>query len=708
MSLTKSLSTSTLNKFLIPSHAGGISAAYASANSFTVTTTVGLQIGSKFKATGGADRYGYISDISGLTITAENVVDSNGVSQNLHVSMSLIYTGYNCDVDTPINSIQFISSKATAKKLKVRAGFALFIGGDDGGLFYGITGATPGTYADDGGSYCGTKFIPNLGDGSSTWLRNLSECDIEIKFFGGKGDRTTNDTVSIINAVAAVGVGKTLIFSTGEYLITSTEASPIDVSNSGITIKGNNATIVNGSDRSFGIFKVSGSNISIEKLNFDGQDTSLNTLIIGDTAENVTIYKCEVKQSKQQTGDATFAVGIMVQNGSNNISIEKCYIHHIDAPITGIARGILASGYETLETHFLGLSVEKTRIEDISPYLDGDGIVFQPDDLTVNVNSSVTDCNFVRCHKRGIKVQGSGIDISGGTITLRDYGATDAMYSGISVYGDYCTVDRVKIIGPYASLAGLEVGAAGSASGSYTTLTSNTVKMTATSTTNDGIRVFGNPTKLDLFVNTVENVRTGIHISSNGSQLVAAGNIIKSCNANGIINAGVGGSYFSYMAVLGNSFNSITGFTIRNEGGVGFISLGNSSDETGTGSHGNVPVRMIAYDNIIANQPIDVTGTIAPTVGTWRVGDFVRNSNPNTYGCMGWLCVSSGTPGSWRALQVGSERSTTANRPTNVTMGVVTGNEWIGTMHFDTTLAAAGKPIWWTGIVWVDATGSVV
>jgi hypothetical protein len=27
-------------------------------------------------------------------------------------------------------------------------------------------------------------------------------------------------------------------------------------------------------------------------------------------------------------------------------------------------------------------------------------------------------------------------------------------------------------------------------------------------------------------------------------------------------------------------------------------------------------------------------------------------------------------------------------------------------MYFDTTLAAAGKPIWWTGSGWVDATGA--
>ena len=37
-----------------------------------------------------------------------------------------------------------------------------------------------------------------------------------------------------------------------------------------------------------------------------------------------------------------------------------------------------------------------------------------------------------------------------------------------------------------------------------------------------------------------------------------------------------------------------------------------------------------------------------------------------------------------------------------------TGNTPIGMMHFDTSLASAGKPIWWSGTVWVDSDGSVV
>ena len=46
-------------------------------------------------------------------------------------------------------------------------------------------------------------------------------------------------------------------------------------------------------------------------------------------------------------------------------------------------------------------------------------------------------------------------------------------------------------------------------------------------------------------------------------------------------------------------------------------------------------------------------------------------------------------------------KGTTAERP-----GLLPSEA--GAMYFDTTLAADGQPIWWTGDDWVDAAGVVV
>ena len=45
-------------------------------------------------------------------------------------------------------------------------------------------------------------------------------------------------------------------------------------------------------------------------------------------------------------------------------------------------------------------------------------------------------------------------------------------------------------------------------------------------------------------------------------------------------------------------------------------------------------------------------GTAAPTTGTWAVGDKVHNTAPVAGGKIGWVCVTAGTPGTWKAFGV--------------------------------------------------------
>ena len=51
--------------------------------------------------------------------------------------------------------------------------------------------------------------------------------------------------------------------------------------------------------------------------------------------------------------------------------------------------------------------------------------------------------------------------------------------------------------------------------------------------------------------------------------------------------------------------------------------------------------------------------TSVPTSGTWSQGDFVRNKTPveagtaaSKYVVIGWICVASGTPGTWLQSRV--------------------------------------------------------
>ncbi len=54
----------------------------------------------------------------------------------------------------------------------------------------------------------------------------------------------------------------------------------------------------------------------------------------------------------------------------------------------------------------------------------------------------------------------------------------------------------------------------------------------------------------------------------------------------------------------------------------------------------------------------DTSGTAAPTTGTWAQGDKCKNTAPTELGTagskylvLGWACVSSGTPGTWKDIR---------------------------------------------------------
>ncbi|MEZ0212424.1 MAG: glycosyl hydrolase family 28-related protein [Xanthobacteraceae bacterium] len=69
------------------------------------------------------------------------------------------------------------------------------------------------------------------------------------------------------------------------------------------------------------------------------------------------------------------------------------------------------------------------------------------------------------------------------------------------------------------------------------------------------------------------------------------------------------------------------------------------NDTSGTTNSANLDAALVYKDTVRR-----YSGAAAPTTGTWRRGDVVSNESPSAAGVPGWVCVTAGSPGTWRAM----------------------------------------------------------
>lgn len=63
-----------------------------------------------------------------------------------------------------------------------------------------------------------------------------------------------------------------------------------------------------------------------------------------------------------------------------------------------------------------------------------------------------------------------------------------------------------------------------------------------------------------------------------------------------------------------------------------------------------VPTTNETLDGVVVHGRRMVWRGAAPTVGTWAVGDVCWSSSPAAGSPPGWVCVTAGTPGTWKAM----------------------------------------------------------
>lgn len=378
-------------------------------------------------------------------------------------------------------------------------------GDGGGGIFRYVSGSAQ---AEDGG----TVFAPATGSGRlfrDGWTVFGFNGQVNVKWFGAKGDNSTDDAASINNGVAALVTfgGGTLFFPEGTFLVSTHVKIRDRIHYLGAgwssTIKAHPTSVDNvighfGPDYDFDIFDV-----KISDLAIDGNraNVAYNTANAGAT-------------------DDAFQNGIRLHK-VKRYRIENCYIH---------------------DTVFNGISVY---------FLSSDGVI---------TNNTVKDIGKVGNPASGassyegifVEYAADNILIAGNTInTTRELGiliqtATDGGIRNISI------IDNIILSTFSCGIYVKDQGAGGTGPLENIDISGNTIKGCSTGATEAAIRVervsFGMRAKnVTISHNRViANNFIGILANTNTERCTVAGNIVADNVDKGIVNAGTD------VAVIGN------------------------------------------------------------------------------------------------------------------------------------------------------------
>jgi len=507
-----------------------------------------------------------------------------------------------------------------------------------------------------------------------------------VKWSGAVGDGVTDDTAAI--QAALVSGATSIYFPAGTYLITAKIHLP---STGGVMLHGDGRSSI---------------------LYFDGVAAGSGEIYLGNayagatyTSSGVVIENMSFKGSYTTpnvtpAGATTF--GIKFLNTVNDLTITGCYFSNsvsyscqvLDGTNVKISdnqffrghRAAMALGSAT-SNYVRQFSITGNIIEEmVNTSVDADGILLagaQYGSVTGNTLYTVSSTgiklgvadyvqvsgNKLRKVVDGIKVQNGGTfnNIVGNNINQCCRGVavlgvgTGYTFSHINIADNViedCTDATNWVVTEYGATApGSNYGINCSA---------------------DATSVFN---YLSITNNQISNAARGVSLAT------AIYNYAFVSGNQGRDGVSLGYTYTDSVVASSTIFqdNQLAGsrdFPFAQEKWIRYLLLGGASDSS-------------------TNRRKITTGSAIPATGTWALGDIVfNNSFSSTNTVTFWYCSTAGTPGTWIAGGWFNAKGTTAQRPTPGALDRVT--------YLDTTLAANGKPIWWTGTLWVDALGAAV
>lgn len=488
--------------------------------------------------------------------------------------------------------------------------------------------------------------------------------------FGATGDGTTDDSLAFIAAVASISNGGTLYVPPGEYKIVSTVELP-----SNITVLGcGESSVIFGAATSDNSDSVNGlfcaknkSNITLDGLKIVIDPTSGGYRSKFILCNNLQIKNCYFDGEESGGDIAAFPIWIA---GCSLVKITNIFSYNARDHVY-ICRSNWTTGTNSGEVYITDCVFENINIGTSHAYPTG-VYAYYCDYITV------TDCTF-----KNIVPSISG---SGNTGYGFYEGDGEAIEVNVKNCNFYLTINPVDdFIGLTTTLAETcnIVGCSFSGTSSYKMkfgiiygAKNFSVESCSFNYVQGSMQLAGTSGETGYNIWSIENntikncVDIGIRIGAGATDVKTinvSGNSIYACGLCGIL-FNVVGEYSlicnDNLIIDANTSDDSTAFldsgiNVFGDEPQGVMSGNFIANTTAGGGKARYGINLAATyaiavtsDNVFSNMVTASTlrTSAIPNRGTWDVGDVIWNYEVTAGGVPGWVCVTAGSPGTWKAM----------------------------------------------------------
>lgn len=450
----------------------------------------------------------------------------------------------------------------------------------------------------------GTVIIATVGGGVDYVYELQYDGAVNVKWFGAKGDGITDDTIPIQKAidycysVRTIYDTKTVYLDNGTYIISNT-------------------------------------------LNIPSYTT-----LIGDGHNSVL---------KVKDNSNTFNVLSITQDGANNINIRDFSIHGNSANNTNLINALYIAPISSPCIYSVFQNLYIKEMSGSSLYLNNAGAerirfidcMFR-DSVKNNVYSShLKYASFDNCIVRTSKTGFSGLFLDG------------ALNTDITI--DNCLIEENALYGIYVSM-GYKISIRNSTisySGSTGVVIDRTNHLSLTDNlvhdnTGYGILIQGTSTAKIYYVminscSIYSNNLYGLYLDYCDGASIHSNNFTDNSDAYPNVNSAIYLQRSSLNSIMLNTFNGVSQkYAVDWDSATAKSNIIHKNNIISVGTD---YINSLKHDssNYIHLTRI-ASSLVAPSTGSWNIGDIVYNRSPSASGFIGWVCTAGGTPGTWKTF----------------------------------------------------------